>query len=101
MIQNKQRGNYDPSKHKRRPERVYALSFIWKKRMTEFRLDYLKMKSSTFPPPFFPQSLLALFPPAPAVGVSVLDVDVFLSSHAEMSAFRGERARKVPILLPG
>lgn len=71
-----------------------------KKRMTEFRLDYLKMKSSTFTPlPFSPYSLLSLFPPA--VGVSVLDVDVFLSSHAEMSAFSGGRGRKVPILLPG
>lgn len=72
-----------------------------KKQMTEFRLDYMKMKSSTFHQSFFPHSLLSLFPPAPAVVVSVLDVAVFLSSHAEMSAFRGGPGSKVPVLLPG
>lgn len=45
-------------------------------------------------PFFFFCSSSPLFPPAPAVGVSVLDVNVFLSSHAEMSAFRGGRGRK-------
>lgn len=85
---------------KKRPERVCASSVTWKKRMTEFRLDYLKIIHFSSPL-FLSHSLLSLFAPALAVGVSVLDVDVFLSSHAEMSAFRGRRGRKVPILLPG
>lgn len=67
--------------------------------MTDFHLEHLNMKSSTFSLPFFVTPSFPLFPPALAVGVSVLDV--FLSSHAEMSAFRVGQGRKVPILLPG
>lgn len=57
------------------------------------------MKSSTHThthTTFLPLAAFVPFCTLLIVGVSVLDVDVFLSSHAEMSAFRGRQGRKVP-----
>lgn len=88
---------------RKRPERVYALSVIWREKKADDWIPFRRFENEIIhfssPSPYFSTPLLPLFPPA--LGVSVLDVDVFLSSHAEMSAFRGGRGRKVPILLPG
>lgn len=93
------------SKHQRQTKRA-SLSHMWgENEMTEFRLDNLKMKPSTFAATIATSTTTSIplvaacapLPQTPTPTHTVLDVNVFLSSHAPHECFpRRDEAEKGP-----